>query len=210
CLRLDTFQDTWAFIAVALVQTEDLRPRGFPRWMGIDFFLIGYRIFVRFTTQEGKRLRGLYILKSETNKRRMEVLGNIFTHYQYTTTDIQQSENTIQSTRSGFNIRTDETDSVVSLPEGSPFKDWKEARRFAGPLPHTFSWLKEPNQVLIIRGIRQSWKPQPVNISEYQISFLEQLNLPNIRLASAFEIRNIPYHWEKGKLAPWKQQDLPF
>ena len=210
CLQLDTFQDTWAFIAVALVQTEDLRPKGFPKWMGNDFFLIGYRIFVRFTTHEGKRLRGLYILKSETNKKRMEVLGNIFTHYQYTTTDIHQSENTVHSNQSGFHITMEPSDSEVSLPEGSPFKNWKEARRFAGPLPHTFSWLGERNQVLIIRGIRQNWKPQPVKICKYQISFLEQLNLQDIRLASAFEIRNIPYHWEKGKLAPWKQQDLPF
>ncbi|HPN60122.1 MAG TPA: DUF2071 domain-containing protein, partial [Chitinophagaceae bacterium] len=31
CLQLDTFQDRWAFIAIAMVQTKDLRPKGFPR-----------------------------------------------------------------------------------------------------------------------------------------------------------------------------------
>ena len=72
CLELDTFQDKWAFVAVAMVQTSGLRPNGFPKFMGNDFFLIGYRIFVRFTNEKGKRLRGLYIIKSETNKRKME------------------------------------------------------------------------------------------------------------------------------------------
>jgi len=43
CLELDTFQDQWAFIAVAMVQTKELRPKGFPKFMGNSFFLIGYR-----------------------------------------------------------------------------------------------------------------------------------------------------------------------
>ena len=38
CLQLDTFNDKWAFIAVAMVQTRDLRPKGFPKIFGSDFF----------------------------------------------------------------------------------------------------------------------------------------------------------------------------
>lgn len=45
CLQLDTFQDRWAFVAVAMVQTKNLRPKGFPKFLGNDFFLIGYRHF---------------------------------------------------------------------------------------------------------------------------------------------------------------------
>src|ERR1700753_2806727 len=76
CLVPDTFQDKWAFIAVAMVQTKDLRPKGFPTFLCNDFFLIGYRVFVRFTNQAGKNLRGLYILRSETDKMKMEWVGN--------------------------------------------------------------------------------------------------------------------------------------
>jgi hypothetical protein len=101
CLTLDTFQDKWAFIAIAMVQTKDLRPKGFPKFMGNDFFLIGYRVFVRYRNTLGKNLRGLYILKSETDKKKMELIGNIFTHYSYTTTDINKidrnNENEINS-----------------------------------------------------------------------------------------------------------------
>ena len=81
CLTLDVFQDTYAFVAMAMVQTKDLRPKGFPKFMGNNFFLIGYRVFVRYTNNRGKKLRGLYILKSETNKKKMAFMGNIFTHY---------------------------------------------------------------------------------------------------------------------------------
>src|SRR5579872_2107708 len=54
CLELDTFQDKWAFIAVAMVRTRSLRPKGFPQALGNDFFLIGYRLFVRFVNEAGK------------------------------------------------------------------------------------------------------------------------------------------------------------
>src|SRR5215207_4970968 len=91
CLELDTFNDSYAFVAAAMVKTKSLRPKGWPQFMGNDFFLTGYRIFVRYTTNHGKRWRGLYIIRSETDKKKMAFFGNIFTHYKYRTTDIQSS-----------------------------------------------------------------------------------------------------------------------
>jgi len=93
CLELDTFNDQWAFVAVAMVDTKNLRPKDFPKFAGNDFILTGYRIFVRYINNTGKRLRGLYILKSETNKKKMSFFGNIFTHYNYGTTDIKFTKN---------------------------------------------------------------------------------------------------------------------
>lgn len=208
CLQLDTFQDKWAFVAIAMVQTKDLRPKGFPKFMGNDFFLIGYRVFVRYTNNAGKNLRGLYILKSETDKKKMELMGNIFTHYNYTTTDILQTENDhskeISSTKSKFKLIIAKTGEEISLPEHSPFADWKEARRFAGPLPFTFTYNKATKQVLIIEGVRQNWTPSPVRVLDYHFNFLNSLQLNNPILANAFVIQNIPYYWKKGTIEQWK------
>lgn len=208
CLQLDTFQDRWAFVAIAMVQTEDLRPKGFPKFMGNDFFLIGYRVFVRYTNKAGKSLRGLYILKSETDKTKMEFLGNIFTHYNYTTTDIKQIEqkNTkeIFSIKSKFQIKINKAEEQISLPINSPFAEWKEARRFAGPLPYTFTYNKQTKEVLIIEGVRQNWTPKPVKVISYNFEFLNTINLQNPILANAFIINNIPYYWKKGKKEVWQ------
>ncbi|MFT6127646.1 MAG: hypothetical protein ACI8RP_001121 [Urechidicola sp.] len=207
CLQLDTFQDKWAFVAVAMVQTKELRPKGFPKFMGNNFFLIGYRVFVRYTSNKGKKLRGLYILKSETNKKKMELMGNIFTHYNYTTTDIIQSETDwtkkISSIKSNFKLILDKAEQDAYLPENSPFADWKEARRYAGPLPFTFTYNKEAKEVLIIEGLRQNWTPRPVKVIDYNFEFLDAIKLKNPILASAFEIKNIPYRWKKGKIELW-------
>ena len=205
CLTLDTFQDKYAFIAVAMVQTTGLRPQGMPAFLGNDFFLIGYRIFVRYRNIAGKNLRGLYILKSETDKKKMEILGNIFTHYKYTTTDIEQEKRgdlkIIHSKKSGFKVAFfDKNQENIPLPQTSVFADWKEARRFAGPLPHSFSYNAADNTMLIIQGLRQNWTPKPIKVIKSDFTFLDKLDLPDLLLANAFQIKNVPYRWKKGKI----------
>ena len=89
----------------------------------------------------------------------MEVLGNIFTHYNYTTTDINVKKTglseEISSFKSGFSLVTEYGYTAITLPSGSPFADWKEARRYAGPLPFTFTYDERKKEVLIIEGVRQ-------------------------------------------------------
>ena len=210
-LVADTFAEGWGFLAVALVQTRHLRPQGFPRWLGQDFFLIGYRVFVRYPAPNGKRLRGLYILRSETDKKCMTALGNLFTHYQYHTTDIGQQETdgrlTIKSRQSDFHVTLTAAvpGAEVPLPAGSPFTTWADARRFAGPLPFTFSTDAGSSQMLIVEGVRQHWQPQPVAVANCHAGFLEQLNLSHLVLANAFAVHNVPYHWKKGRIEAWRR-----
>src|SRR5688500_2364583 len=52
------------FLAIALVQTEALRPTFLPAALGSNFFLSGYRIFSLFRTASGRTLKGLRILRS--------------------------------------------------------------------------------------------------------------------------------------------------
>ena len=206
-LQLDTLNDKCAFLAVAMVQTKDLRPKGFPRFMGNDFFLMGYRVFVRYTNKAGRKLRGLYILRSETDKGRMVFLGNVFTHYNYSKIDIVRSDtenySMIRSVKSGFAVRLDSGATEVALPEDSPFKDWKEARRFAGPLPFTFTCDAATGKVLIVEGVRENWTPAPIRVIDQHFQYLQSLKLGDYVLANAFIIRNIPYFWKKGKIESW-------
>lgn len=138
----------------------------------------------------------------------MKFLGNLFTHYKYTTTDIQCKEEGVvmhvHSTKSGIDIEAEIPDTEPALPEGSPFQNWKEARRFAGPLPFTFTYQEEKKQVLIIEGLRENWTPKPVSIIHSKVDFIDSLGLPGTRLANAFIIRDIPYTWKKGRIDPWK------
>lgn len=205
----DTFTEDWGFLAVALVQTRHLRPKGFPAWLGQDFFLIGYRAFVRYPSLTGKRLRGLYILRSETDQKRMTALGNLFTHYQYHTVDIAQESTAgrlrIASQQADFYVTLAPPAKEVPLPPHSPFATWAEARRFAGPLPFTFSADAQRGRMLIVEGVREHWQPQPVAVESYRAGFLEQLGFSQLLLANAFAVHDIPYSWKKGRTEQWRR-----
>ncbi|HMQ78013.1 MAG TPA: DUF2071 domain-containing protein [Ignavibacteria bacterium] len=209
CLELDVFKDKWAFLAVALVKTKKLRPKGFPEFTGNDFILIGYRVFVTFTNSKGKKMRGLYILKSQTNKKKMEFWGNIFTHYNYTTTDIKFIQKdgmvSVTSENSGLDIAVRTGDDNIPLPPGSPFSTWVEARRYAGPLPFTFTYNYKTKEVLIIEGVRQNWTPKPVEVLKDEIGFIQDKKLQGVVLANAFMVENVPYHWKKGRKEVWNR-----
>ena len=206
CLEPDTFENKWGFVAVAVVQTRRLRPAGFPEFLGHDFVLVGYRYFVRYRPASGRSLRGLYILRSETDKKRMELLGNVFTRYRYVRTGVRVTEEKdrlrIESKDTGLAIEVDPTINA-GLPEGSPFSRWEDARKFSGPLPFTFTCEAEKKRVLIVEGVRSDWKPQPVRVLRHDIPFLSELGHGNAILANAFVVKNIPYHWKKGSAEPW-------
>lgn len=203
-LEPDTWKEKWGFAALALVSTRQLRPKGFPKWMGRDFILAGIRIFVRYRDNRGKNLRGLYIIRSETNSRIMSFGGNRLTMYNYQTSDLTQTETNeslqFQSKKSCIYVRAQTNSGIVALPPGSPFANWADARRFAGPLPFTFSYIPGKKQMLIIEGVRSNWVPEPVTILHEEVKLPGILeNHPRV-LANAFLVSKVPYSWKKGRI----------
>ena len=209
-LVLDTYGE-YGFLAIALVQTERLRPTLVPSVFGKDFFLAGYRIFTRL---EGgtKCYRGLRILRSETDKRSMVRAGNLLTHYRYGLCQIELTE-TPGAIR--WSVRTAQMQGDLEvlakirvapapLPNGSPFRSEADARRFAGPLPYTFDYELETRSIIRIRAVRQGWNPHPVAVQVSKNTFLQQEPFCRATpiLANAFYAHDVAYRWEKGVRTP--------
>jgi uncharacterized protein YqjF (DUF2071 family) len=207
-LEIDT-HDGFGFVTVAMVWTRRLRPAGFPAFLGRGFFLSGYRIFTRFHDASGRRLRGLKIIRSETDKRGMVWSGNLLTRYNYRLVKLRVDESAggtrVVTTLPGGAVATDvsfdEADADAGLPEGSPFADWATARRFAGPMPFTFS-PEDDGSVVVIEGARRNWTPRPVRVKHWQVGLFDE---PPLRgavpiLANAFTVENIDYRWKSGRV----------
>jgi uncharacterized protein YqjF (DUF2071 family) len=204
-LELETYGG-YAFVAVALVQTESLRPAGLPERTGQDFFLAGYRVFTTFAPATGPRMRGLRILRSDANRARMVAGGNLLTHYNYHRCDasIEPSPDRIHVTvrtrdhGGDLDVTADLTAGV--LPPGSPFRSLRDARRFAGPLPFTFDYEQETHAIIAINARRTNWRPAPVAVDVRCISFFNQAVFDGCTpvLAAAFHVKDIDYRWERG------------
>jgi len=211
-LELETV-GPYGFLAVALVQTRALRPAGWPVWAGQDFFLAGYRVFTRFRDTNGRRLRGLYILRSDADRARMVVGGNLLTHYHYrrcrarVRTEDGRLHIAVETSdgRGDLAAIADVADAAgARLPDGSPFSSAREALRFAGPLPFTFDYESETNAIVAIRATRAGWRPRPIAIDVRRIGFFDQPAFRGCepRLAAAFHVRDIAYRWERGTRYP--------
>lgn len=197
-LELDTLRDQ-GFLAVACVQTRRLRPAFMPTQVGVDFFLVGYRLFVRFSSPSGKSYRGLQILGSETDRWLMVLGGRWLTYYKYrhTATQVIREEGQLHvSTSSGLDIMV--RLGASNLPPESIFKDWKEARYYAGPLPYTFGSEDQGRTIVRVEGVRTHWNPRPVMPVSVRAPFLNGL-LPSHPIpASAFLVEDIDYRWKRG------------
>ena len=206
-LRLDTYGE-YGFLAIALVETEHLRPAFMPSSLGVNFFLSGYRIFSRYQTSAGRDLRGLRILRSDTNSRFMQMFGNVLTHYGYEHSRCKVSREagkySVQvSTPDGsadLQVEADTSTDAESLPPGSPFPNFTEARKFAGPLPFTFDYERQTHSIIRVQGVRQAWNPRPVPVKVHRNAFLEQVRFRDAGavLANAFFLEDVPYAWKPG------------
>jgi hypothetical protein len=204
-LELDT-AGGYGLVAVALVQAESLRPAGLPPAFGQDFFLAGYRVYTIFRAPNGRRLRGLRILRSDANRARMVAGGNLLTHYNYhrCTSRVETADDRIRITVStpdhGGDLRMTADLSNPALPAGSPFASMREARRFAGPLPFTFDYEPETHAIIAIQARRANWWPEPMTVTVERLSFFDQPAFGGCTpiLAAAFHVAGIDYRWERG------------
>ena len=209
-LILDTYEN-WGFLAVAMVRTQRLRPFFLPGWVGQSFFLTGYRIFVRHVEKDtGRNLRGLRIIRSDTDHRMMAFFGNMLTHYNYQHARVNWTrgqgslEIDIQTPEASadLHVRAHLANRPAPLPQSSPFPDLKTARRFAGPLPFTFDYEPQTHSIVKIEGVRENWDPQPVSVDVTRATFFDRLPFNQLgppRLANAFYLEDVPYRWKRGR-----------
>lgn len=206
-LVLDTYRGL-AFLAVALVQTVDLRPSFLPAALGRDFFLSGYRIFTRLAGGTQSK-RGLRILRSDTDHPWMVRAGNLLTHYNYHLCEaaLEERDHELRWTirtplcEANIDVLARLTEDPAPLPTMSPFRTLAEARRFAGPLPYTFDYEEATHSIIGIRAMRQRWSPEPVAVEVHCNTFLDQEPFSRAKpiLANAFHVQDVPYRWQRGR-----------
>ena len=210
-LELDVYQNqhqnqNCGFVAVALVQTRALRPSWLPAFVGQNFFLAGYRIFTRYQSRAGRSLRGLQILRSDTDKPLMQIAGNLFTHYNYsfahTRFELQNQTLTVETRAPDVHLSVvADIGRAASLPPDSPFPDLDTARRYAGPLPYTFDYERQTHSLILVKGVRKKWDPMPVSVEVKANTFFDDQRFDGAepKLANAFYLFDVPYRWQAGR-----------
>jgi len=137
-------------------------------------------------------------------------LGNVFTHYGYRharveiTSDAERLEIRVRTPdrEADVHVAADLASRPAPLPSDSPFRTMDDARTFAGPLPYTFSYDEQARKMVVIKGLRQAWDPQPVRVDVKETTYLERAPFAGagVRLANAFFVKDVPYAWKPSTL----------
>jgi hypothetical protein len=211
-LRLDTYTAPdgtgHGFVAAGVVSLRGLRPSRIPAAFGADCVLTGYRIVVRFPTPAGRWMRGLYILRSQTDRRLLAATGNALTRYRYglARISLRTGDNELEATVDSRDGSADLTVTArldgrsATLPPASPFADAAAARRFAGPLPYTFDVEAATGCVVVVKAERTAWQPEPVEVRVSRLTFFDHGPFAGSRpvLANAFHVADVGYGWRRG------------
>lgn len=166
-------------------------------------------MFTRFKTTEGKVLRGLRIIRTDTDSDSMVTWGNRLTRYGYGKAAIRCTKDNgtlhfkvvTPNAEANLEFTGDLAGLPAPLPQGSPFPDIETALKFAAPLPYTFDYESETNSMIVVLGRRTKWNPQPVEVKVHKNTFLDSgpFNGSQAVLASAFYIEDVPYGWGRGR-----------
>lgn len=211
-ITIDTHTDQdgreWGFAACAMVALDGLRVTGAPRWMGSSSIMAGYRIFARMRNHRGQTMRGLRILRSDVDRPLQAWGANLVTRYGYHHTraelvDAGDRVRFVFDTEDGtadVDVTADLSTRDVLPPSGSPFAPAREARRFAGPLPYTFS--SDPEGVVVVKSDRAGWTPRSVAAEVEACTFFDRGPFADLerRFANAFVLTDVDYGWRAGRL----------
>lgn len=193
----------FAIVGICLIRLEEIRPKGFPKIIGISSENSAHRIAVEWDDQDIKR-EGVYVPRRDTNSRLNALAGGrIFPGVHHLSQfDITDSGGRINIVISNKDVATPlvklEASETGTFPETSVFSSLAASSKFfeAGCVGYS----SRPNSCLLDGLLLKTnqWKVQPLNVHQIQSSFYDDLNLfpsEHIQFDHALLMRDIPHEW---------------
>lgn len=201
-------RDGWAFWNIVACRIERMRPAGLPRWCGIDYCHVAYRLFVQAPVASGETIRGLYFIRSDADRKMVEYLGNAATPFRFHHAGITLGITGHKLRLSVFDSFEQQGDAyfiadpgaIPPRPQSSCFSCRKEAADFLRYSPIAFScdgsdeWLRIDE----VNRDETKWKETPLAVREARWFFFESLGQNEAQLELATRVDPIEYSWVLG------------
>ena len=189
----------FAFWNVVVCRVGAMRPRWAPRFLGMGYWHVAYRLYARFAGREG-----LYFVRSDCDSAVMSWMGNVMTDFNFHTAGVRVEEDPARA-----RIAIDSPDAraaaevdrlaAPALAAGSPFESIEEASAFLKYKPLGLSVGKD-GAVNVVRIVRDesAWRGRAVAVASQRWSFFEGKSaVPEL----CTEVEPIEYRWNRGEVA---------
>jgi uncharacterized protein YqjF (DUF2071 family) len=194
--------DGFAFWNVVACKVVGMRPAGTPRFAGVTFHQVAYRLYVRAGEEDG-----LYFVRSDVDSALVATTGNWMTDFRFHPATIRQRHEPgalrYEVTNAG------EGDAVVSVSSAAPayadvdscFTSRAEAARVLKYRPTAFAPDGSAERVRLAEVFRDErrWVEKPVSIVEAQFGFFDALGQEDLVLERGISVAPLDYCWRLGR-----------
>jgi hypothetical protein len=195
-----------AIAGICLIRLTEIRPAGFPRFLGITSENAAHRIAVQWTEQGGEIREGVFIPRRDTSSLLNHVTGGrIFPgEHQLARFQVRDDGHSVD-----FKMTAQDRAASVELrghtgadfPSTSCFSSLEAASAFFEPGALGYSPTRDPERLDGLRLETDFWRVQSFAVEQVQSSyFSDSQRFPKgtIEFDHALLMRNIPHRWKQA------------
>jgi hypothetical protein len=200
--------DGHAFVSLTASRLKDFGVGWLPRALRMNFYQATYRAHVTFTEFRGRRLRGCYFIRSDTNSPLMSLAANMlpeFRAHRCGTCPILMARQgdhlllTVDAPDPAGQVVLvlDTSRPLADMPAGSCFPTVAAARALLVDFFDAFSYDPEADEVLLLQIDRGEWDIRILEPVDHYLGYFAAGPFPpgSATLDSVFYFRNVPYRW---------------
>jgi hypothetical protein len=193
----------YAFWNIVVSEIRGMRPSPLPAFIGVNYWHVGYRLYVRYHPANSEPIEGLWFARSDCDSRLMSIAGNLVTDFNFHTAPIR-----VESHDGVLAIAIESRDAPArarllpsatpQLPRGSAFGSLDEAAAFLKYKPYGIS-IGARGDANVVRITREeaAWRGKLVQVESEHWSFFDgQDAQPEI----CYEVAPIVYQWNRGRV----------
>lgn len=201
----------YAFWNIVACRVEAMRPRWTPRWLGVTYRHIGYRLHVRCRIEGQPSIEGLYFVRSDADRSMIACGGNWMTDFRF-----HEAEIALRTAEGAWGLTVHSHDgegdaSVLAKPtaaarlaDGSPFSSSAEAAEALKYQPFALAPTVDGRAIKLAEVFRDesAWHESPIDVVAARWAFFDALGQQDARLELATRVRPIDYRWRLGRRLP--------
>ncbi|WP_187263931.1 DUF2071 domain-containing protein [Pontibacter beigongshangensis] len=191
-LRLRDFQGR-SLISMVNVKLRHMRPDFMPDALHFNYQHIGFRLLIDDRKYNGANrngdAKGIYFLRSFTDKSLMVHGGSIFTNYRLEKAAITNSDNS-------FELRQGNEFLKYNLRDEQPPQVKEELKQMVGALDRAYSYIGDT--LMRVQIMREGWPIEWATCEGFETNFFS-----TAKFEGAFRVRDmVPYQWLPPKPVP--------
>jgi hypothetical protein len=196
----------YAIAGICLIRLEQIRPLGFPAFVGVSSENAAHRIAVTWSDLSGMEREGVFIPRRDSGSRLNQLTGGRIFSGEHHPAEFKVIDDgcridfAMKSRYKKVVVRVCGSDSD-SLPASSCFASLEESSRFFEGGSLGYSVTRDADRLDGLRLKALEWRVRALNVEQIESSYFADTTLfpkGSVEFDHALVMRNIPHEWHQA------------